>query len=141
LKHKQIYLFGFLAFIILIFLSSCTNVQVDLSDPKLVAQEFMKGQATDNRRLVNAVLTSDLQKRFGEQNLFLYDRESISNGSLTKSASLLAWDEPNKKVYQINYSIEYEIDGKTMVLELNEAISLMEKDNNWYIDDYVPDRK
>lgn len=129
-----------LLILFLIFSTACTNVQVDLSNPELVVQKFMEGQATNNRKVIDTLLTNELKSKFKEQKLYLYDREDIPKGTLEESESLLAWDEENKKVYQINYSIQYKKEGETKKLGLREAVSLTQQDGKWYIDDYVPEK-
>lgn len=140
MNYKTKIIYALLMILFITLFTSCANVQVDLSNPEIVVQKFMEAQAVDNRRVINALLTKELKAKFKEQKLFLYDREDIPKGSLLDSESILAWDEENKKVYQINYSVQYKLDGETKKLGLKEAVSLTQKDGNWYIDDYVPEK-
>ena len=138
MKLKLAYFFILLSAFLLVD-TACTNVQVDLTNPELVVQKFLEGQATNNRKVVNALLTDDLQKRFKEQKLYLNEREGIGKGTLVESKTLLAWDEEDKKVYQLNYSVQYKKDNETKKKGFKEAVSLTQQDGKWYIDDYVPD--
>lgn len=122
-------------------LAACTSVQVDLSNPEIVCQEFMQNQAKGNRRVLNSIVTKELRNKLQEQKLYLYDREEIRRGSLDEKEIRIAWDEVDKKVYQLNYTVKYTIGQERKKLRLKEAISLIKTKDKWYIDDYVPDLK
>lgn len=117
----------------------CGRVNVDFTDPEAVTQQFMRSQAGNNRSGVNAVITPELKNKFKAQKLYLGDRVKLRKSQLKESEIRKAWDEPTKKVYQLNYAVSY-LEGKeTKTLRLREAVSLINKEGNWYIDDYAPE--
>lgn len=127
--------------LLLFTFSACTQARVDQSTPEQVVQQFIAGQASNNKRLINALLTAELRSRFKEQKLYLGDRFSLKNGKVTSSEVHVAWDEPDKKVYQINYIVEYTSAEETKTLHLREAVSLLPREQKWFINEYAHEKK
>lgn len=123
-----------------IIFSGCGRITVDFTNPESVAQAFIQCQARNDRQTLKTLLTPDLQEKFEKEKLFLGERLELKKPKLMKQEIQKVWDESEKKIYQINYVVEYKTQEGEKKKSLREAIAVVKQGNSWYVEDYVAEK-
>ena len=141
MRKKRLFLWLIPVFVLLAAGAACSRApKVDLSTPEGVAEQFIKGQAEGDKRLVGALLTPALKAKFQkDKTLYVVERAKLQKPRLDTKAMQKTYDTPEAKAYQLDYRIKAQ--NREKPLPMKEAVLVKKQGSNWLIEEYSPDPK
>lgn len=111
------------------------------TDPKQVAEAFIRAQTQDDRATINDLMTPQLRQSFAEKGLYLFDKEEVADKEvILNSIKTTAenTEKENGKLYTVNYELTLKDDGLNEQRQVIDLVFVTKNADSgkWYVSTY-----
>ncbi|WP_366923715.1 hypothetical protein MFMK1_000628 [Metallumcola ferriviriculae] len=111
------------------------------TNPKSVAEEFIRAQANNNRTTMNKLMTTELKNSFQEKDLYLFNNEALKGKEVVLNNIKLMeenTEKDNAKLYTVDYELTLTEDTLKDVRQVTDLVFVTKniESGKWFVSTY-----
>ena len=111
------------------------------TDPKQVADAFIRAQASNDRKTLATLMSPDLKKMFEDKDLYLFSKEELKGKEVTLNNIEINEEDTGKedaRLYTVEYEITIDAGGTKEQRQIIDLVfvSKNEESGKWFVTTY-----